>query len=287
MSAMTFRKMNGLGNDFVVLDLRVRPLALGAGEVAAIADRKRGLGCDQLIALEPSDAADVLMRIWNADGGEVGACGNAARCVAALMAEEHGTPEISIETENGVLAAIVNEDGTVTIDMGAPRLNWDEIPLAQAFGDTRRIDLGPIDDPALHSPSVVNVGNPHCVFFVDDVEAHDLAHFGPMLEHHPLFPDRANISLAQVTGPGSLRLRTWERGAGLTKACGTAACAAAVAAVRRGLTGRAVTVTLPGGDLVIDWREDDDHVLMTGPYALDYEGTLPPELLQPASPPSA
>ncbi len=151
--------------------------------------------------------------------------------------------------------------------MGTPRFNWDEIPLSEPFHDTKGIELqiGPIDDPVLHTPSVVNVGNPHCIFFVDDVDAHDLARFGPMLEHHPLFPERANISLAQVTGPGSLRLRTWERGAGLTKACGTAACAAAVAAARRGLTDRVVTVTVPGGDLVIDWREDDDHILMTGP----------------------
>ncbi len=280
MSAMSFRKMNGLGNDFVVLDLRARPLALGTEEVAAIADRKRGLGCDQLIALEPSADADVFMRIWNADGGEVGACGNAARCVAGLIAEERGTASVTIETENAVLGASVNDDGTVTIDMGAPRLNWDEIPLARPFPDTKRIEIEPpLGDPALHSPSVVNVGNPHCIFFVDDIEAHDLARFGPMLEHHPLFPERANMSLAQVTGSGSLRLRTWERGAGLTKACGTAACAAAVAAVRRGLTSRVVTVTVPGGDIVIDWREDDDHVLMTGPYALDYEGTLPPQLL--------
>jgi diaminopimelate epimerase len=224
------------------------------------------------------------MRIYNADGGEVGACGNAARCVAALLAEEGGGPQVSIETESAVLAATVNDDGSVSIDMGAPRVAWDEIPLAEPFHDTRRIELqlGPIDDPVLHSPSAVNVGNPHCIFFVDDVEAHDLARFGPMLEHHPLFPERANISLAQVTGPGSLRLRTWERGAGLTRACGTAACAAAVAAARLGLTGRRVTVTLPGGDLDIDWREEDDHIVMTGPYALDYEGTLPPELLTAA-----
>jgi diaminopimelate epimerase len=280
-SALQFRKMNGLGNDFVVLDLRTRALDLGPGEVRAIADRTHGVGCDQVIALEPSADADAFMRIWNADGGEVGACGNAARCVAALLAAERGTPEVSIETESAILGALVNADDTVTIDMGAPRFNWDEIPLAEPFHDTKRIELqiGPIDDPVVHSPSVVNVGNPHCIFFVEDVAAHDLARFGPMLEHHPMFPERANISLAEVTGPDSLRLRTWERGAGLTRACGTAACAAAVAAARRGLTTRQVTVSLPGGDLVIDWRETDDHILMTGPFALDYEGTLPPELL--------
>ena len=277
-----FRKMNGLGNDFVVLDARKQPLALKPAQIGAIADRGNGIGCDQVIALEPSDFADVFMRIWNADGGEVGACGNAARCVAALLVAERGSPHVSIETESGMLAATVAKDGRVTIDMGIPRFAWNEIPLSQPFDDTRAIELSPAGDPALNAPSAVNVGNPHCIFFVDDIEAHDLARFGPMLEHHPLFPERANISLAQVTGPDSLRLRTWERGAGLTKACGTAACAAAVAAVRRGLTGREVDVTLPGGDLVIGWREGDDHILMTGPFALDYQGTLPPELLQQA-----
>jgi diaminopimelate epimerase len=280
-----FRKMNGLGNDFVVLDARPRALPLGPDAVRAIADRERGIGCDQLIVLEPSRRADVFMRIFNADGSEVGACGNAARCVAALVASEQGHGDVGIETESGVLGAVVNGDGSVTIDMGAPRLAWDEIPLAEPFHDTRWIELqiGPIDAPVLHSPAVVNVGNPHCIFFVDDVEAHDLARFGPMLEHHPLFPERANISLAQVLAPDALKLRTWERGAGLTRACGTAACASAVASARRKLTGRKVNVALRGGDLLIEWRESDGHVLMTGPYALDNEGTLPAELLEPAS----
>jgi diaminopimelate epimerase len=276
-TTIAFRKMNGLGNDFVVLDARAHPLALGVADVAAIADRGSGVGCDQVIALEPSRQADVFMRIWNADGGEVGACGNAARCVAALVAQERGKADVTIETESAVLGARVNADGSVTIDMGAPRFAWNEIPLAEPFHDTRKIELqiGPIDDPVLHSPSVVNVGNPHCIFFVTDVDAHDLGRFGSMLEHHPLFPERANISLAQVTAPDALKLRTWERGAGLTRACGTAACAAAVAAARRKLTGRKVKVSLPGGDLLIEWRESDGHILMTGPYALDYEGTLP------------
>ena len=278
-----FRKMNGLGNDFVVLDARSRALGLVSDVVRAIADRKEGIGCDQIIALEPSRKADVFMRIWNADGGEVGACGNAARCVAALVSAERGRPDVTIETESAILGARVNADGSVTIDMGSPRFAWDEIPLAELFHDTRRIELqlGPIDDPVLHSPSAVNVGNPHCIFFVEDVEAHDLGRFGPMLEHHPLFPERANISLAQVTAPDAIKLRTWERGAGLTRACGTAACAAAVAAARRGLTGRGLRVSLPGGDLHIDWRESDGHILMTGPYALDYEGKLPAGLLEP------
>ena len=280
----SFRKMNGLGNDFVVLDSRARALALAPEIVRVIADRKEGIGCDQLIALEPSDKADVFMRIWNADGGEVEACGNAARCVAAVIATEQGRSQVSIETEDQVLGAAVGGDGNVTIDMGVPRLAWDEIPLAEPFHDTSRIELqaGPIDAPVLHLPGAVNVGNPHALFFVEDTEAIDLAGIGPMLECHPLFPERANISLVQVMSPDHLKVRTWERGAGLTRACGTAACASAVAAVRRDLAGRKVTVSLPGGDLVIEWREADGHVLMTGPYELDFEGTLPASLLAPA-----
>lgn len=277
----TFRKMNGLGNDFVVIDRRNDDLALPADAVRAIADRAAGIGCDQLIALDPSSEADVFMRIWNADGGEVAACGNAARCVAAVVAAELGRPTVTIETEDQVLGAYAGADGVVTIDMGEPRLRWDEIPLAEEFYDTSCIELqaGPIDAPVLHSPGVVSMGNPHAIFFVDDVEAIDLGRIGPMLEHHPLFPERANISVAQVLDPAHIRLRTWERGAGLTRACGTAACASAVAAVRRALTDRTVTVSLPGGDLVIEWRESDGHVLMAGPYALDFEGTLPAGLL--------
>ncbi|MGH6864836.1 MAG: diaminopimelate epimerase [Methyloceanibacter sp.] len=284
IGTVSFRKMNGLGNDFVVLEARARGFALSPAAIRAIADRKEGIGCDQVIALEPSRKGDVFMRIWNADGGEVGACGNAARCVAALVAKERGMAQITVETQSGMLAATVNPDGSVTIDMGTPRFAWDEIPLAEPFHDTRRIELqvGPIDDPVLHSPSVVSIGNPHCVFFVDDVTAHDLERFGPMLEHHPMFPERANISLVEAVSPEHLKVRTWERGAGLTRACGTAACASAVAAAGRGLAGRKVKVTLPGGDLLIEWREGDGHILMTGPYALDFEGTLPEELLQPA-----
>ncbi|MFZ0427700.1 MAG: diaminopimelate epimerase [Acidobacteriota bacterium] len=283
-NVLKFRKMNGLGNDFVVVDARACALSLAPESVRAIADRKEGIGCDQLIALEPSTQADVFMRIWNADGSEVAACGNAARCVAGLIAQEQGRPQVTIETEDQVLGAAVAGDSSVTIDMGEPRLAWNEIPLAEPFHDTRRIELqaGPIDAPVLHSPAVVNVGNPHALFFVDDVEAIDLGRIGPMLEHHPLFPERANISLVQVLGPEHVKIRTWERGAGLTRACGTAACASAVAAIRRELTGRKVKVSLPGGDLVIEWREGDGHVLMTGPYALDFEGTLPAALLAPA-----
>jgi len=279
-ATIPFRKMNGLGNDFVVLDARARALQLNDEDVRRLADRKRGIGCDQVIVLEPSSRADVFMRIFNADGSEVGACGNAARCVGWLVAEETGRPQVSIETSADLLRAEVESADRVVIDMGVPRFAWNEIPLAEPFHDTTGIELqiGPIDAPVLHSPSVVNVGNPHAIFFVDDVDTHDLGRFGPLLENHPLFPERANISLAQVTSPESLRLRTWERGAGLTKACGTAACAAAVAAARKRLTGRKVTVELPGGSLLIDWT-GEGHVLMSGPAQLEFEGTLAPETL--------
>ncbi|MEC9369445.1 MAG: diaminopimelate epimerase [Pseudomonadota bacterium] len=280
--ALRYRKMNGLGNDFVVLDARTRPLALDRAQIRRIADRKQGIGCDQLIMIEPSPGgADALMRIYNADGGEVEACGNAARCIAQLLAGETGRPGVTIETVPAILGAQVHGDGSVTIDMGEPRFDWQDIPLSEPFHDTRGIELqvGPIDAPLLHTPSVVNVGNPHCIFWVKDVAAHDLGRIGPILEYHPLFPERANISLAQVTAPDAITLRVWERGAGLTRACGTAACAAAVAAARKKLTGRQVTVTLPGGPLHIHWRESDGHMLMTGPAQLDGESTLDPALL--------
>lgn len=279
-SGMPFRKMNGLGNDFVVLDARRAPLRLDATVIRRIADRADGVGCDQVIAIEPSRRADAFMRIWNADGGEVAACGNATRCVAAILSAESGRPETRIETVAGLLKTRVNQDGSVTVDMGQPRFAWDEIPLSEPFYDTSGIELqvGPIDAPTLHTPSVVNVGNPHCVFWVEDADAHDLERIGPMLEHHPLFPERANISLAQILSREALKLRTWERGAGLTRACGTAACAAAVSAARCDLTGREVTVHLPGGDLAVAWREDG-HILMTGPSALDFEGMVPAHLL--------
>jgi len=275
--------MNGLGNDFVVLDARARPIALDAEDAQRIGNRSNGVGCDQVIVMEPSQKADVFMRIFNADGSEVDACGNAARCIALIAAEETGRSEVSVETNAGLLKANVNGADRITIDMGKPRFAWDEIPLAEPFHDTTGIELqiGPVDAPVLHTPSVVNVGNPHAIFWVKDVDAHDLGRFGPLLENHPVFPERANISLAQVTSRDSLRLRTWERGAGLTKACGTAACAAAVAAARKGLTGRQVTVELPGGVLFIDWTKDD-HILMRGPAELEFKGTLAPDTLSRA-----
>lgn len=275
-----FRKMNGLGNDFIVLDARTRPLTFSPEDAQRLGDRTKGVGCDQVIVIEPSQKADVFMRIFNADGSEVSACGNATRCVALLAAEETGRSEVSVETSAGLLKAKVDSADHITIDMGKPRFAWNDIPLAEPFHDTTGIELqiGPIDAPVLHSPSVVNVGNPHAIFWVDDVYAHDLGRFGPLLENHPIFPERANISLAQVTSRNGLRLRTWERGAGLTKACGTAACAAAVAAARKGLTDRKVTVELPGGVLFIEWA-DNGHILMCGPAELEFEGTLAPDTL--------
>lgn len=271
-----FRKMNGLGNEILVLDLRRERLPVDADTARSLAEREP---FDQLMVLEPPKRAgtDAFLRIFNNDGSQSLACGNGTRCVAATVMDETGRSEAVFETASGLLPSRRAEGGLITVDMGRPRFRWDEIPLAEEFADTRAIELqiGPIDAPILHSPSVVSMGNPHAIFWVKDVEAYDLARIGPMLEHHPIFPDRANISLAEVRGPEALKLRVWERGAGLTKACGSAACAAAVAAARTGRTGRKVKVTLPGGPLRIEWRESDDHVLMTGPWELEHEGTLP------------
>jgi len=277
---LPFRKMNGLGNDFVVLDARARPLRVSEEAARAIASRETGIGCDQVIVIEPSTRADVRMRIWNNEGGEVESCGNASRCIADLLFKETGRDRCTIDTAGGLLQCAPAGDGLVTVDMGVPRFGWEDIPLSEPFHDTRGIELqmGPIDAPLIHTPSVVNVGNPHCIFWVKTLDVIDLARVGPMLEHHPLFPERANISLARVDTREHITLKVWERGAGMTRACGTAACAAAVAGARRRLTGRAVTVTLPGGDLRIEWRENDDHMLMTGPVSHDFEGTLPEAL---------
>jgi diaminopimelate epimerase len=274
-----FRKMNGLGNDFVVLDARRHPLAIDEAKARAIADRRTGIGCDQLIVMEPSKTADVRMRIWNNEGFEVESCGNASRCIADLLFEEKAASRATIDTLGGFLSCSRAGDGLITVDMGMPRFGWKDIPLSEPFADTRHIELqvGPIDAPLIHSPSVVNVGNPHCIFWVNDLDVVDLARIGPMLEHHPLFPERANITLARVDAKDRMTLKVWERGAGLTRACGTAACAATVAAARIKLTGRNVTVTLPGGDLLIAWREDD-HILMTGSIAYEFDGTLPAHL---------
>jgi len=277
-----FRKMNGLGNEIVVVDLRAAPAPISAADARAVASPK-GAPYDQLMALYPArtPGTDAFVRIYNNDGSEAGACGNGMRCVAELLFEETGKPTLTFETKAGLLHCWKDNTPLIsTVDMGPPRFAWHEIPLAEATEDTRTLDLqiGPADQPILRAPSAVSMGNPHAIFWVDDVNSYDLAKLGPLLEHHPMFPERANISLAQVVSRDCIVLRTWERGAGLTRACGSAACAAAVAAARLGRTGRTVTVTLPGGDLRIAWREGDDHVLMTGPVEFEYEGKFAPAL---------
>ena len=277
-----FRKMNGLGNEFIVFDARQRPVTLSPVAIRELG-APGGIGFDQMITIEPArNGADAFMRIHNRDGGEVDACGNATRCVGWLIMGETGRKTAAIETNAGLLRAFdtgVAEE--ITVDMGKPRFAWDQIPLAEEFRDTRAIELqiGPIDAPVLHSPSAVNMGNPHAIFWVDDVEAHELARFGPLLENHPIFPERANISLAHVTARDAITVRTWERGVGMTRACGTAACAAAVCAARKQLSDRRVTVTLPGGDLIVDWKADG-HIWMTGPVETEFEGTVDPETLR-------
>jgi diaminopimelate epimerase len=275
-----FRKMNGLGNDFLVVDARDGAVRPKPEVIAALGNRAAGVGFDQFITIERTrSGADAFMRIDNADGGEVEACGNATRCVGWLLMQENGGSPVVIETRAGVLNARPGgDDLVISVDMGVPKFGWQDIPLAEEFADTRAIELqiGPIDAPVLHSPSVVNVGNPHAVFWVDDVWAHDLERFGPLLENHPIFPERANITLAHVTAPDAITLRTWERGVGLTQACGTAACATLVAAARTRRSGRKATLTPPGGKLFIEW-DDRDHIWMTGPVELEFTGMFDPE----------
>jgi diaminopimelate epimerase len=259
-----FIKMHGLGNDFVVLDARHDALLPVTSDLArALADRRTGIGCDQLILLEPSQRADFRMRIFNHDGGEVESCGNASRAVALL----HGGPA-SIETSGGVIDTRPAEGG-IAVEMGFPRFRWEEIPLAYAM-DTASL---PVAWETLENPFAVNVGNPHVVFFVDDVDAIELDRLGPQIEHDPIFPDRVNVNVAQVAGRGEILLRVWERGAGLTRACGTGACATAVAAMIRGLVEGKVAVTLPGGTLTIEW-EEGEPITMTGPATESFRGTF-------------
>jgi diaminopimelate epimerase len=261
-----FIKMHGLGNDFVVLDGRAQSLPAMTGRLAAaLADRKTGIGCDQLILVEPSDVADMRMRIINADGGEVEACGNATRAIGLLHGEA-----ATIETLGGILATSL-ENSAVAVDMGIPRFGWDEIPLDYAM-DTLTMPTGWED---LRDPTAVNVGNPHVIFFVDDCDAIDLERLGPLIEHDPLFPNRVNVNVATVTARDAIRLRVWERGVGETRACGTGACATAVGAMRRGLTDRNVTVTLTGGPLAIDWSADN-RITMTGDAAESFRGSFDP-----------
>lgn len=270
-AALSFRKMHGLGNDFVVLDARDHPLELTPAMTRAIADRRTGIGCDQLVVIEKarSSLSDAWMSLWNADGSQTSACGNATRCVAWLLMEQAGADHVIIETRAGLLDAERRGPKLIAVDMGPARLDWREIPVAKPV-DTLNMGIG---IGALHNPVGVSMGNPHAVFFVDDVAAIDLAALGPVLEHHDFFPERANIEAAQVLGPDRIRMRVWERGTGITSACGTGACATLVAAARRGLTGRKADVILDGGILTIEWLPDD-HVLMTGPVALVAEGRL-------------
>ena len=274
-----FAKMNGLGNEIIVADMRGR-----AGRVSPAAARALAADpatrFDQIMAIhDPKTPGTAnFIEILNSDGSSAQACGNGMRCVVQALAAETGTSRFTFETVAGILNAEEHADGSISVDMGRPRFGWQDVPLAEEFRDTRMIELqiGPIDAPVLHSPSVVSMGNPHAVFWVDDdVWSHDLERFGPLLENHPIFPEKANITIARVTAPDAITIRTWERGAGLTRACGSAACAAAVCAARTRRTGRGVTVTVPGGPLTIEWR-DDDHVIMTGPAEWEFSGRFDP-----------
>jgi diaminopimelate epimerase len=273
LQRLRFHKMNGLGNEILVVDLRGTETRLSPDDVKVIAAGPRS-HFDQLMVLNQPrrPGTEAFVVIFNADGSESSACGNGTRCIGWLESRKLGRARLRFETRAGLLDVNVESMDRITVDMGEPRFAWDEIPLAEPFHDTRAIELqiGPIDAPVLHSPSVVNVGNPHAIFWVGDVESYDLGKFGPLLENHPIFPERANISLAEVRSRTDIKLRVWERGTGLTQACGTAACAAAVAAMRKKLVDRTVTVHLPGGPLLITWT-DQNRILMTGPVVYEYE----------------
>ena len=272
---LPFWKMNGLGNEILVVDARRTGERVSARAAIALAAGETAFDQIMEVADPPSANRDATIRILNCDGSEAGACGNGTRCVALWLFGETGGTTFRFQGPEGLLRAKVAGEA-VTVGMGVPRFGWEEIPLAETFHDTTGIELqiGPIDAPVLHTPSVVSIGNPHAVFWADP-DAHDLARFGPLLENHPIFPDRANITIADVRSRTHIRIATWERGAGLTRACGSAACAAAVCAARLGMAERQVTVTVPGGDLVIDWRADN-HVTMTGPAAFEFPGRLDP-----------
>ncbi len=274
-----FAKMNGLGNDIIVADMRDCDLQVTAQAAIAL-NADPATRFDQIMAIHDArtNGTDNYIRILNSDGSAAQACGNGMRCVVQALGSETGKRSFTFETIAGILDAEEHPDGTISVDMGKPRFGWQDIPLEEEFRDTRMIELqvGPIDAPVLHSPSAVNIGNPHAIFWVNnDVWDYDLEKFGPLLENHPIFPERANISIANVTASDALTLRTWERGAGLTRACGSAACAAAVSAARTKRTGREVTVTVPGGDLRIVWR-DNDHIIMNGPAEWEFSGQFDP-----------
>lgn len=274
-----FAKMNGLGNEIIVADMRGRKDRVTPAAAVAL-NLDPATKFDQIMAIHDARTPGTFnyVEIINSDGSQAQACGNGMRCVVQALAAETGRKEFTFETVAGILTAAEHADGSISVDMGMPRFGWQDIPLSEEFRDTRMIELqvGPIDDPILHSPSVVSMGNPHAIFWVDrDVWSYELERIGPILEYHPLFPERANITIAQVTSKEALTMRTWERGAGLTRACGSAACAAAVSAARTRRTGRSVNVTVPGGLLRIEWR-DDDHVVMTGPAEWEFSGSFDP-----------
>lgn len=265
-----FLKMQGLGNDFVIIDGRAQMPVLDPDTIRRISHRNFGVGCDQFIVMEPSQRGDVFMRIYNPDASEAGACGNATRCIASLVMKETGRDSVVVETISGLLSCTKAGDQLVTVNMGQPRLDWAEIPLAYQ-ADTANVQLG---SEGISNPVCVNMGNPHAVFFVDEAEAVPIERVGPKFERDGIFPKRANIEFVEIIDRTHVRARVWERGAGVTLACGSGACAVAVAGVRRGLTGRNVTVTMDGGDLQLEWREDDNCVYMTGPVAVSFSGVL-------------
>ena len=274
-----FAKMNGIGNEIIVADMRGRADHVSAAAAIALAS-DTATQFDQIMAIHDPrrPGTDAFIEILNSDGSFAQACGNGTRCVVQALAAETGRSAFTFETVAGILPATEHEDGMISVALGRPRFGWQDIPLSEEFQDTRMIELqiGPIDAPVLHSPSVMSMGNPHAVFWVDnDVWSYDLERFGPLLENHPIFPERANTTIAQVNARDAITVRTWERGAGLTKACGSAACAAAVCAARTRRTDRSVTITAPGGQLKITWR-DDDHVVMTGPAEGEFSGRFDP-----------
>jgi len=274
-----FAKMNGAGNEIIVADMRGRADRVTAAAAIAL-NADQATHFDQIMAIHDARTPGTgwFIDILNSDGSKAQACGNGTRCVVQALGAETGQKNFTLETVAGILNAVEHENGLISVDMGRPRFGWQDIPLAEEFRDTRMIELqiGPIDAPVLHSPSVVSMGNPHAIFWVDgDVWSYDLDRFGPLLENHPIFPERANITIAEVTSRDAMVIRTWERGAGLTKACGSAACAAAVAAARTGRTDRRVALTVPGGQLQVEWRADD-HVVLTGPAEWEFSGRFDP-----------
>ena len=271
---MPFMKMHGLGNDFVVVDARARVVEVTPALAQAVGDRHRGIGFDQLAVIrQGADDVDAHLEFWNSDGTQAGACGNATRCIARFLLDETGRDRLHLTTARGDLYAVDAGDGLTSVNMGAPLLEWDGVPLAE--------EMDTLELPIEGGPVATGMGNPHCTFFVEDAEAIPLESFGPRYEHHPLFPERTNVQVASVVGPDHIRMRVWERGVGLTLASGSSSCAVAVAAARRGLTGRDVRIDLDGGTLRVEWREDG--VWMTGPTVHVCDGVLTPDFLRAAS----